>query len=248
MVRPPRQWTRFSRDHAVNLANSLILEVPALNSAFSPMASMHTGKLDQLMTADLQGLHWLEWRTPIARDVLREVAACKGQALNASAIGRRLDISYHTVLHRIASLETAGLVRVLPSLAGRRPHVLLRDCRLLETLGGSSLAMMRASLTERITTTFKARYFQWEAGKSKRIELVASSPRETVGFRFVEGQALRNRDWAPLRLQEFLDHLGQWLACGSFREARDLLRGCIARECLIQTMPLIWEEPTASLP
>jgi hypothetical protein len=164
------------------------------------MASMRKGKSDQLMTADLQGLHWLEWRMPLAREILREIAACSGQALNASAIGRRLDISYHTVLHRIASLEIGGLIRVLPSLAGRRPHVLLRDCRLLETLGSNSLAMLRASLTERITTTFKARYSQWEAGKSKRIDLVASTPRETVGFRFVEGQGLRNRDWAPLRL------------------------------------------------
>ena len=113
----------------------------------------------------------------------------------------------------------------------------------------------------------------------KRIDLVASSPRETVGFRFVEGLGLRKRDVAPLRLgvqrgiinrgflihcgsqafmtarvvivlpvQEFLDNMHQWLACGSFQEARELLRGCIRRKCLIQTRPLLWEERTASLP
>lgn len=213
-------------------------------------------------------LHRLEWRVPLAREILREVAACNGQALNASAIGRRLYISYHTVLLRIALLETAGLVRVLPSLAGRRPHVLLRDCRLLEALGGSSLAILRASLTERITAACTARahsnrWFQWEAGMVKRIDLVASTPRETVGFRFVEGQGLRNQDWAPLRLgfergivdrgflvhcgsqafvtarsvivlplPEFLDSLDQWLACGSFREARELLRRRAASSAL----------------
>ena len=222
---------------------------------------------------------------PLAWELLRQIAACSGQALNASAIGRRLDMSYHTVMHRIALLQDAGLVRVLPSLAGRRPQVLLRDCLLLESLGGAGSALLRARLSERITeawdtrATPSTRWFQWEAGTVKRIDLIASGRKETVGFRFVEGQGLRKRDVAPLRLgvqrrvidrgfllhcgsqafmtagviivlpvPDFLNSLDQWLACVSFREARELLRGCIRRKCLIQSRPFTWEERTASLP
>jgi hypothetical protein len=221
---------------------------------------------------------------PLAWELLREIAACNGQAVNASAIGRRLDMSYHTVLHRIASLQDAGLVRVLPYLAGRRAHVLIRDCRLLQALGGGSPAVLRARLTERIATALDARapstrWYQWEAGTVKRIDLVASTPQETVGFQFVEGLGLRKRDVAPLRLglqrrvidrgflihcgsqsfltarvvivlptQDFLDRMDQWLACGSFPEARELLRSCIRQKCLIQSRPFTWEERTASLP
>jgi len=235
-------------------------------------------------------LHRLQWRIPLARELLWEIAVCSGQSLNASAIGRCLDISCHTVFHRVAAFEDAGLVRVLPSLAGRRPHVLLRDYRLLQALGGSGLSVLRTCLTERITAAWNARapstrWFQWEAGTVKRIDLIASTQQESVGFHFVEGLGLRKRDVAPLRLglqrgvirRGFLLHCGsqafitaravvalpapellasmdQWLACGSFREARELLRsrlaarGCIRQECLIQTRPLTWEERTASLP
>jgi hypothetical protein len=167
-------------------------------------------------------LHRLEWRIPHAWELLREVAACNCQSLNATAIGRRLDMSYHTVLHRIASLEDAGLVRVLPSLAGRRPHVLLRHRRLLYALGGRGFSVLRTCLTERITAAWNARapstrWFQWEAGTVKRIDLIASTPTETVGFRFVEGQGLRKRDVAPLRLglQRGVINRGFLLHCGS---------------------------------
>ncbi len=195
-----------------------------------------------------------------ADELLREISACNGQALNASAIGRRLGLSCHSVLHCIASLENAGIIRVLPSLSCRRPHVLLRDCRLLQDFGGSRLAILRSCLTERITKSYRAghssvRFFQWEAGRVKRIDLVAATSKETVGFQVTECPALRNRNWAPLRLaikggivnrgflvhcgtgafvtarvvivlpvQEFLGHLDRWLACGSFREAQELLR------------------------
>ncbi len=159
---------------------------------------------------------------PLAWELLREMAACNGQAVNASAIGRRLGMSYHTVLHCMALLEDAGLVRVLPSLAGRRPHILLRDCPLLEALGGASPALLRACLTERITAAWNtrfpsARWFQWEAGTVKRIDLIASTPKETIGFRFVEGLGLRARDVAPLRLgvQRRAIDRGFLLHCGS---------------------------------
>ncbi len=144
------------------------------------------------------------WQIPQAEDLLRGIAARNGQSLNASAIGRRLGLSCHAVRHRIAALEKAGVIRFLPSLTGRRPHVLLRDCRLLQALGAGDLAVMRTCLTERITTTFNAgasavRYFQWETGRVKRIDLVASTSKESIGFKFMERPALRNRDWEPLR-------------------------------------------------
>jgi len=167
-------------------------------------------------------LHRLEWHIPLAWELLREIAASAGQALNASAVGRRLAMSYHTVLHRVALLDDAGLVRVLPSLAGRHPHVLLRDRRLLQALGGSGFSLLRTCLTERITAAWNARapctrWFQWEAGTVKRIDLIASTQQEAGGFRFVEGQGLRRRDVAPLRLgfQQGVINRGFLLHCGS---------------------------------
>jgi hypothetical protein len=164
-----------------------------------------------------------------AEELLREVSACCGQSLNASAIGRRLGLACNTILHRIAMLEEAGVIRILPSLAGRHPHVLLRDCRFLKALGGGRAAILRAYLTERITMSYGAgdscvRFFQWEAGRVKRIDLVASTSKETVGFQFSDRPAVRNRDWAPLRLavekgvvnRGFLVHCGM----GAFVTAR----------------------------
>jgi len=105
--------------------------------------------------------------------LLREISACNGQALNASAIARRLGLSCHSILHRIAVLQDAGIIRVLPSLAGRHPHVLLRDCRFLKALGGSRAAILRACLTERITKSYQAgascvRFFQSATGIGRR--------------------------------------------------------------------------------
>jgi predicted AAA+ superfamily ATPase len=144
-------------------------------------------------------------RQCVLTELLREIASRNGQSLNASAIGRRMGLSCHAVQHRIAALKEAGMIRILPSLARRRPHVLLRDCRLVQALGASHLAVMRTCLTERITATYKARdssarFFQWEAGRVKRIDLIVSSPQETVGFQFIESQALHNRDWGALRV------------------------------------------------
>ena len=87
-------------------------------------------------TAPLESLQWLECHIPRAADLLRELAASNGQALNASAIGRRLGLSCHAVSHRVALLEKAGLVRVLPSLMRGHSHVLLRDCRLVQNAPG----------------------------------------------------------------------------------------------------------------
>ncbi len=87
--------------------------------------------------------------------LLRELAARDGQALNATAIGRRLGVSNHTVRHRIDLLEKAGTIRILPSLGNHRPQVLLRHSSLL-----------RADLTERIAAALDAaaipiRLFYW---------------------------------------------------------------------------------------
>ena len=153
----------------------------------------------------LENLHWLECHIPRTDDLLREVAASSGQSLNASATGRRLGLSCHAVSHRIAALEKAGMIRILPSLASRHFHVLLRDCRLLRKLGGIRRALFQTCLTEHITAVYTSwapstRYFQWEAGRVKRIDLVVRTGWETVGFCFKECLVPRNRDWAPLRL------------------------------------------------
>ena len=101
----------------------------------------------------------------------------------------------------LLSWKKPGMIRLLPSLAGRRPHVLLRDGRLLQELGAGRLAVMRTFLTERIATTLnRSRCFQWEAGKVKRMDLVVATPQESIGFLFTERAILRNRDMVSLRL------------------------------------------------
>jgi hypothetical protein len=160
-----------------------------------------------------------EWQILQAEDLLREIAARNGQSLNASAIGRRLDLSCHAVRYRIAALEKAGMIRVLPSLAGRRPHVLLRDGRLLQELGAGRLAVMRTFLTERIATTLSGScHYQWEAGRVKRIDLVVATSQESIGFLFTERTILRNRDLVPLRLgfeRKVVDR-GFLIYCGAY--------------------------------
>jgi predicted ArsR family transcriptional regulator len=66
------------------------------------------------------------------RDILSLIAASNGDAQNASEIGRQLGISYHAVYRRLDTLESLGMIRVLHSTGSRRPHVQLRDCRLLQ--------------------------------------------------------------------------------------------------------------------
>ena len=99
------------------------------------------------------------------------------------------------------------------------------------------------------------RCFQWETGRIRRIDLVVSTAKETVGFRLTGDLFLHNRDVASLRLgiergvidrgylvycgshacmtarvvivlpvQDFVDHLDRWMACGSFQEAREVFR------------------------
>jgi hypothetical protein len=129
----------------------------------------------------------LDWHIPRAADLLKEVAAINGQALNASAMGRRLGLSCSAVSHRIAALEKAGIIRILPSLACRHSHALLRDCRLLQKLGCDRHSLFLTCLTERITAGYASCapstvYFQWEAGRVKRIDLVVLTSSERVGF------------------------------------------------------------------
>jgi hypothetical protein len=162
----------------------------------------HAGQAVLLPTARLD---WLECRIPKAAELLREVARTGGEALNATEIGRRMGISCHAVLHRLALLENAGLIRTLPSLASRRPHVLLRDCALHQELCGTPHAILRACLTERIAQALLARscsasFAQWEAGRVRRIELVVCTKEETIGFKLVEGRITQDRDVIPLRL------------------------------------------------
>jgi hypothetical protein len=180
--------------------------------------------------------------------------------LNAAAAGRRLGISAAAVRYRVALLEKARLIRVLPSLAHRREHLVLRDGRLLQELGGSPGAILRTCLTECIIVGLAAtgppvRCFRWEAGRVKRIDLVTFNSKEKLGFRFSERLVPLDRDVACLRnglhrgiidrgflihcgvqacltarvvivlpVREFVGNLQAWLACGSFREARELLR------------------------
>ncbi|HYW81691.1 MAG TPA: hypothetical protein VFB30_00435, partial [Spirochaetia bacterium] len=60
-------------------------------SAYAPEIRAGLAESDHLLR-----LHRLEWGIPLARELLKELVVSPGQILNASAIGRRLDISYHT--------------------------------------------------------------------------------------------------------------------------------------------------------
>lgn len=184
--------------------------------------------------------------------LIREIEVRNGQSLNSSAIGRRIGLSNHAVKDRLDLLERAGTIRVLPSLAGHRPQVLLRDSLLL-----------RVALTERVAAIMgPARLFCWQATRKKQLDLVVAMPQARTGFLFLEDQ-VRNKHRAVMRLAfeqgiinrgfiihdesrayvtaraclalpvgMFLDRIGRWLACRSFREARDLLREIASSERL----------------
>ena len=153
----------------------------------------------------LQNLRWLDCTIPRAADLLREVATSNGQKLSASAIGRRLGLSCHAVTHRLRLLERAGLVRILPSLVRGHPHLLLRDCRLLHGLGGDRRALVQTCLAERVLAVYafqtpSARCFQWQASRTKGIDLIVRTDDETIGFCFKEFLVPRYKDFAALRL------------------------------------------------
>jgi hypothetical protein len=154
--------------------------------------------------------------------LLREIAAFNGQPLNASATARRLGISAAAVRYRVAQLERDCLIRVLPSLAHRRPHLLLRDGRLLMDLDGTPEAVLQTCLTQCIIvglsgTARHVRFFQWETGRVKRIDLVACTAAEKIGFRLTGDLFLRNQDVASLRLgiDRGLIDRGYLIYCGS---------------------------------
>ncbi len=152
------------------------------------------------------------------RDLLSLVAARNGEVQNASEIGRQLGISYHAVYRRLDTLESLGLIRVLRTTCSRRPHVQLRDCRLLLELGGSPLAVMRTCLTECIVKGLAyGPCTYWEAGRVKRVDLVVRTDKERIGFAFTQTTSPRNRHLASLRLaarrkvigRGFLVHRGE---------------------------------------
>jgi hypothetical protein len=150
------------------------------------------------MRPTLTESEWLQWR-----DLVAEIAEHNGDAPNASGIGRRLGLSYHAVLKRLAGLEGMQLTRVLPVQGSRRTHVLLRDCHLLLALGGTPQAIMRTCLTEcivkGIAASLRGPISCWESGV-KRIDLVTPTERERIGFVFTGKVNPRNRELAPLRL------------------------------------------------
>jgi hypothetical protein len=154
--------------------------------------------------------------------LLREIAAHNGEPFNASSTARQLGLSAAAVRYRVALLEKAQLIRVLPSLARRRPHLLLRDGRLLMDLGGTPEAVLHTCLTQCIIvglscTARHVRFFQWETGRTKRVDLVACTAVEKVGFRLAGDLFLRNQDVACLRIgiDRGLIDRGYLVYCGS---------------------------------
>jgi hypothetical protein len=154
--------------------------------------------------------------------LLRDIAARNGEPLNASATARRLGLSAAAVRYRVALLEKSQLIRVLPSLAHRRPHLFLRDGRLLIDLGGTPEAVLQTCLTQCIIVGLSAtarhvRFFQWEAGRVKRIDLVACTAREKIGFRLTGDIFLRNQDVACLQrgIDRGVIDRGYLIYCGS---------------------------------
>jgi hypothetical protein len=166
-------------------------------------------------------LEWLELSVSHARDLLRRLAAGGGAGLNAAELGRSVGLSSIEVKRCVKQLEEAGVVRLLPSLSGRRPWIVLRDCRLLRDLGGTRPDVLRACLTERAAAVLRARdpstgLFHWESGGAARLDLVARCGGESVGFLVLETRVPRRRQWAPLRiaLQKGVIGRGFLLHCG----------------------------------
>ena len=98
--------------------------------------------LNLLMQRDLPS--WgLSARPPTIDRLFRMLAAVNGQEWNASALGRSLGLSYHTVNTYLDYLEQAFLIRRLPAYHAnvrkrlvKRPKVYWRDSGLLHALMG----------------------------------------------------------------------------------------------------------------
>lgn len=104
----------------------------------------HADRLEAFAQRDLPD--WgLPARPRTTRLLFRALAEAHGREWNASAVARRLGLTYHTVNSYLALLEDAFLVRRLPPWPGRaggprlgrRPKVYWRDTGLLHALLGA---------------------------------------------------------------------------------------------------------------
>lgn len=106
---------------------------------------------------------------PLATERLfKMLAACHGQILNASEIGRGLGLSYHTVSDYLEFLVNSYLIRLLPPFSGNLRKRLIRSPKLYWRDSGLFHSLMGAT-TWPILMTMPWVGFSWEGWAIEQI-------------------------------------------------------------------------------
>jgi predicted transcriptional regulator len=127
------------------------------------------------------------------RCLLALLSEWNGKPLNATAIGKRLDVSRTTAMAWVKGLERQGFARLLPSFDSvRRPLLYLPDSFL-----GSCVETVMAKVSERVS---ESRFFWWKTGRVRQIHLLVEIVERRLGFCFCASGFPQNRDWLPLQI------------------------------------------------
>jgi hypothetical protein len=121
------------------------------------------------------------------------LASWDGKVLNTAAISRELGVCRRSCVAVLRTLERQGRLSLLP----------------FHGSGGKSLLYMResfrglcvAAIIKRMREIApESRFSWWKTGRVRRIDLVAATAREQIGFEFTTAPVVNNRDWWPLRI------------------------------------------------
>ena len=126
-------------------------------------------------------------------DLVALLGPFNGKVVNTAAISRELGVSRRTGRSRLRALERDGRLRLLPFYGGGGRSLLY----LPQSFTG---ACVDAVITRMLEILPESRFFWWKTGRTRRIDLLAVTGREQIGFRFCSEPMVRNGDWWPLRI------------------------------------------------
>ena len=133
-------------------------------------------------------MQWL-FREKPAHFLVGSLWEMSGQALNVSAVARRMKVTRPTARARIRKLEREDLILLLPGLNGGRPLLYVKG-----TFAGAWVSRVIERIRE---SRPDASFFWWRTGRVRRISLISQVGGRRIGFQFSE-DIIQNRTWWPL--------------------------------------------------
>jgi hypothetical protein len=154
---------------------------------------------------------------PDPRRLIFQLIPWNGKPLNTAELARRFNVSRPTIAARLDTLQSLGLLRLLPFLGnGGKPLLYLR----IATGGG--LAAFQGFCVDAVISSIQelepgSRFYWWKTGRVRQIDLVATVGEHNTGFCFSPSCLPRAGDWRLLRigLQRGLIHHGYFLYEGA---------------------------------